>query len=370
MNAHNETCLLEFTLLRGESCSGFFRTLKRELQRGARSCTGFVLRRLTLFLLLFAAPLAAQDTAMLRSKSGGETRVTGQIVDFTGRELTIELPGGTPQRFPTEQVLRVETHRLPEHVHAEEQFARGEFATALAMYRDALDSESRRWVRREILAQAVRCYEALARPAEAGTIFLLLVEDDPSTQHFDCIPLGWVPGPADPALEQAARGWMASDRPVAVLLGASHLLSTSVRPQAAARLRELRDAPDPRIATLAEAQQWRVDGVRSTPAERARWALAVEAMPELLQAGPYFALGQAQAQAGEHEQAALSLLRVAIVYPRRRTLAARAALEAARSLEHIGQAEHAERLYEEILQEYKDQPRVVAEARSRLGKNE
>ncbi len=319
---------------------------------------------------LFAAPLAAQDTVTLRSKAGGETRVTGQIIDYTGRELTIELPGGTAQRFPSEQVLRVETHRVPEHVQAEEQFTLGDFAGALTMYRAALDSESRRWVRREILAQAVRCYEALGRPAEAGTMFLLLLEDDPSTQHFDCIPLGWVPGQPDAALEQAARRWMASERPAAVLLGASHLLSTSVRPQAAARLRELHDAADPRVAVLAEAQQWRVEGVRSTPAERARWMRTVEAMPEPLQAGPYFALGQAQAQAGEHEQAALSLLRVAIVYPHQRPLAARAALEAARAIEHLGRPGQAERLYEEVLQEYKDQARVVAEARSRLEKIE
>ncbi len=56
---------------------------------------------------LLAAPLAAHDTVILRGKAGGETRVTGQIVDYTGRELTVQLPGGTTQRFPAEQVLDV-----------------------------------------------------------------------------------------------------------------------------------------------------------------------------------------------------------------------------------------------------------------------
>ena len=152
-------------------------------------------------IVLLAMPLAAQDTVVLRGKAGGETRVTGQILDYTGRELTIELPGGTTQRFPADQVVEVQTHHAAEQTRGDEQFARGEFAHALAMYRAAIDAEQRRWVRRDILAQAVRCYDALGRPAEAGAFFLLLVGDDPDTQHFDCIPLGWVPGQPDAALE-------------------------------------------------------------------------------------------------------------------------------------------------------------------------
>ncbi|MDY0170005.1 MAG: tetratricopeptide repeat protein [Thermoguttaceae bacterium] len=319
-----------------------------------------------LLAALFAAPLAAQDIVILRGKAGGETRVTGQILDYTGRELSIELPGGTTQRFPTEQVVQVQTHRTTEQIQGDEHFARGDFPAALTMYRAAIDSESRRWMRREILAQTVRCYDALGRPAEAGAFFLLLVDDDPGTQHFDCIPLGWVPGQPDAALEQAARNWFNSDRPAAVLLGASHLLSTSLRPQAVARLGELRGSADPRIAQLAEAQLWRALGVQSTPAQRAGWLRAIEAMPEPMPAGPYFTLGLAQLQAGEHEQAALSLLRVAVVYPRHRALAARAALEAARAMEQSGRTEYAARLYQEIVRDYKDQTRIVAEAEARM----
>ncbi len=316
---------------------------------------------------MLAVPLAAHDTVTLRGKAGGETRVTGQIVDYTGREMTVQLTGGTTQRFPAEQVLEVRSPRTQEHSQADEQFAQGRFADALTMYRAALDAEPRRWVRREILAQAVRCYDALGRSAEAGTFFLLLVDDDPDTPHFDCIPLGWVPGRPDAALEQAARDWLNSDRPVAVLLGASHLLSTALQPRASARLGELQSTADPRVARLAEAQRWRVEALQSTPAQRARWARAIEAIPEPLQAGPNFVLGQAQARAGEYEQAALSLLRVALVYPRQRPLAARAVLEAARALENTTHADRAARLYRELVDEYQDQPRIVVEARSRLG---
>lgn len=315
---------------------------------------------------LLATPLAAQDTVILRGKTGGETRVTGQILDYTGRELTIELPGGTTQRFPADQVVQVQTHRTAEQTRGDELFERDEFATALTMYRAAIDAEQRRWARRGILARAVRCYDAMGRPVEAGAFFLLLIGDDPSTRDFDCIPLGWVPGQVDAALEQAARTWLNSDRPAAVLLGASHLLSASLRPQAIAKLGELRGDADPRVARLAEAQLWRVTGMKSTPAERAGWLRAIEAMPESLQAGPYFALGLARAQAGEYEQAAVSLLRVAIVYPQHRVLAARATLEAALAMERLGRADHAARLYEELVREFKDQPRIVAEAQARL----
>ncbi|MDZ7616668.1 MAG: hypothetical protein U1E05_06670 [Patescibacteria group bacterium] len=317
-------------------------------------------------IVLLAAPLAAQDTVVLRGKAGGETRVTGRILDHTGRELTIELPGGTEQRFPADQIVQVHTSRTAEQTRGDDLFDRGEFTTALAMYRAAMDADQRRWVRRGLLARAVRCYDALGRPAEAGAFFLLLVGDDPSTQYFDCIPLGWTPGQPDAALEQAARTWLNSDRPAAVLLGASHLLSTSLRPHAVAKLGDLRGNADPRVARLAEAQLWRATGVQSTPAQRAGWLRAVEAMPESLQAGPYFALGLAQAQAGEHEQAAISLLRVAIVYPRQRVLAARAALESALAMEQLGRGDQAARLYEELVRDYKDQPRIVAEAQARL----
>jgi len=322
--------------------------------------------RAFLLIALLATPLAAQDTVVLRSKTGGETRATGQIVDSTGRELTLQLPGGTTQRFPAGQVILIETHRTTEQTRGDEQFARGEFAPALTMYRAAVDAEPRRWVRREILAKAVRCYDALGRTAEAGATFLLLLEDDPHTAYFDCIPLGWLPQQPDAALEQAARGWLDSDRPAAALLGASRLLSTSLRPQALARLNELRSAPDPRIAQLAEAQRWRVAGMQSTAAERAGWLRAIEAMPEPLQPGPYFALGLAQQEAGDHEAAALSLLRVAFVYPSHRALAARAILEAARALQQNGQAEYAQQLYREVIRDYKDQTRVTAEAQARL----
>jgi len=315
---------------------------------------------------VLAAPMAAQDTVTLHGKTGGETRVTGRIVDYTGRELTFELPGGTTQRFPSEQVARVHTQRTPEHIQADQQFVAGQFSVALAGYRRALEVEPRRFVRREILAQAVRCYGTLGRFVEAGKFFLLLVEDDPDTQYFDCIPLGWVPVQPDAALEQAARGWLDSDQPVAVLLGASHLLSTSVRPRAVARLNELRSAADVRVAQLAEAQRWRVEGRQSNPAQREAWLLAVEALPEPLQAGPYFAIGQAQAQVGEYEQAALSLLRVAIVHSGQRSLAGRATLEAGRVLEQLGHANQAARLYDEVVRDYQDQPRTVAEAEARL----
>jgi tetratricopeptide (TPR) repeat protein len=221
-------------------------------------------------------------------------------------------------------------------------------------------------VRREITAQIVWCYQALGRTAEACEEFLLIVRSDPQTIHFDCIPLAWVPGQPPVALERKAREWLdRKDLAVARLLGASHLLSSSVRQSALARLEELASESDARVAQLAAAQTWRAQVVSADDAQLRAWEAAVEAMPEPLRAGPYCVLARGWAQRGNPEQAALAWLRVPVVYPRHRVLAARALVESGRALEKLDRDRQAARLYDEAARMYPDTP-SAAEARAAL----
>ena len=89
-------------------------------------------------------------------------------------------------------------------------------------------------------------------------------------------------------------------------------------------------------------------------------------MPEPIAAGPYFLLGLARAQRQQPEQAALAVLRVAILYPQRRALAAQSLLEAGRVLEGLDRKQSALRLYRELIRDYPERARAVAEARARL----
>lgn len=299
-----------------------------------------------------------QDVVEWDPTGGGTARVrlAGQILDYTGQLLLLRLPDGREQKIPGPRVLRVQTRRGPVHQEAEQRFLEGRWAEALTLYRKAIQEEPRRWVRREILARMVVCYEDTGQLAAAGETFLLLLQSDPNTPYWEVIPLAWAPMVGDGLLERQARQWLAQDpeqSPAAVLLGASHLLAGSDRAAALNRLNRLLHHGEQRIALLALAQTWRTI-VHPEPAQVAAWEQAIQKLPPGLRAGPYYVLGRAYAQQGRWQEAALAWLRIPILYGRPRHLAARALGEAAGALERMGQTDQAVRLYQELLQKWPD----------------
>ncbi len=294
-------------------------------------------------------------------------RLTGQIVDYTGQWLVVRLSDGREQKIPGQKVLRVQTSYGPVHQQAEQRFRQGRLAEALNLYRKAIQEEPRRWVRREILARMVVCYEDTGQTAAAGETFLLLLQSDPHTPYWEVIPLAWAPAAPDAGLERQARQWLAQDpeqSPAAVLLGASHLLSGPERAAAWERLNTLVHHQDQRISLLALAQTWRTI-MQPEPAQLEAWERTIQKLPSGLRAGPYYVLGRAYAQQGRWEEAALAWLRIPMLYGRPRPLAARAMVEAGAALQRLGQTEHAARLYQELLHTYPDTP-SAAEATQRL----
>ncbi|HOM17638.1 MAG TPA: tetratricopeptide repeat protein [Thermoguttaceae bacterium] len=297
----------------------------------------------------------------------GRARLSGRVIDYTGGFLLLQLPDGREQKIPGQKVLRIETQYGPAHQEAEQRFRQGRLAEALGLYRKAVQEEQRRWVRREILARMVVCYEDTGQAGAAGETFLLLVQSDPNTPYWEVIPLAWAPTAPDGLLERQARQWLAQDvqqAPVAVLLGASHLLSGAERGVALDRLNQLTHHPDQRISLLALAQTWRTL-VQVEPAQLEVWERTIQKMPERFRPGPYYVLGRAYAQQGRWEEAALAWLRIPILYGRPRSLAARALVETGAALQRLGQAEQSARLYQELLRSYPDSP-SAAEAAQRL----
>jgi len=298
--------------------------------------------------------------------AGGQTKVTGRIVDYRGGRLHLEMLGGHRKEIPSEQVLQIDTAYGPEKIEADRLLAAGRFPEALDLYDRARRNESRRWVQRQITARMVRCYGAIDRPDQAGSDFLGLILEDPQTPYFDCIPLAWISRQPSPQLEEAARAWLLRDEPAAVLLGASHLLGTSSRSEALRRLRNLTLGSDRQIAQLALAQTWRAEIATASVERIDAWDPLVEKLPESLAAGPYFVLGQARLRQQQWEPAALAMLRVAILYPDQRQLAAEALLEAGRALEMLDRKEESLRLYRELVKNYPAQERAVAEAKAKM----
>ena len=152
---------------------------------------------------------------------------------------------------------------------------------------------------------------------------------------------------------------------MARLLGASWLLSTDTRAAAIDALGELVSDADARVALLAQSQLWRTRIVTAKPQETDRWQSLIARAPDGLRAGPYFTLARALAAQGQSEQAALAFLRVPILYPTHRRLAAAALLSAGRELEKIGRTEKAVTLFQEVVRDHKHAP-AAAESASRL----
>jgi len=320
----------------------------------------------------FAAVSRADDpppevvTLTSPTNKQSRTRITGRVLDYTGRQVVIETADGRELKRPGGLVVDIESHWSPAHAAADERFAQWRFREALGEYEKAIRKEERHWVRRMILARIVVCHRELGRLDSAGKLFLALLRDDPDTPYFDAVPLTWLAANPSSALEQAARQWLGADGPAAaVLLGASHLLSTAERPKALERLETLVADKDPRIAALAQAQIWRARAVKAGDGQLARWSVLVERFPEPLRAGPYLVLGRALAQYGQTEAAALAVLRVAVLYPQDRRLLAEALWDAGQLLERLDHAAGAADVYQELLAGCPD-TRAAAGARNRL----
>ncbi len=211
------------------------------------------------------------------------------------------------------------------------------------------------------------CYQNSGQWDLAGETFLTIAAQDPDTIYFAAIPLAWTPQQPSRTLEAVAKTWLASDSsPLAQLLGASHLLASDERSVATARLQVLAAQRDPRLAWLAQAQLWRSDAARATPADLARWSRTIDEQDESLRAGAYYVLGLASSP-HDPEAAALALLELPILYPQHRRLASAALLAAGNCLERSGDEPAAATLYRELVKRYEGAPEF-GEARRRIEK--
>lgn len=293
-------------------------------------------------------------------------RFAGTVVEFTGRELVLDVVPGGRRTFPAERVVRLEPALDGPHARAEAAFERRDYAAARPLFEAALAGEQRRWLRRLILARLVVCAREQGQWETAAELFAVLVADDPATPYFGAIPLPWTAVELSPAAEQKALAWLGRvEKPELALIGAAWLLSTPQRGRGLAELRALAGRGDPRIAPLAEAQRLRAELVTLDEPGLERFTTLVERLPESLAAGPTFTLARALAQRGQHESAAALLLRVRIVWPEESRLGAEALWGAAQALDKLGQSAEARRLDAELVREFPGSP-WAAEARRRL----
>jgi len=148
-------------------------------------------------------------------------------------------------------------------------------------------------------------------------------------------------------------------------MGASYLLTGADAATTDEKLRSLSLHDDARIAALSSAQRWRSEIATASQPQIDGWRVQIDKAPEQLRGGPYFLLGLALANTSQYEPAALAFMRVPILYPRQRELAARALLEAGRAMEKLDRPSEAGQLYREVLSRHKQDPAAI-EAEQRV----
>lgn len=317
-----------------------------------------------------ATSAMAQDTVIVTG-ADGKTPVTryGQIVDYTGAQLTLQTSPGRRDPIPSRRVIEIKTTWLADHLLGREQRSLGKLQAAIEAFQAAKSREQRPWARRQIQAELTDCYAETSRFDLAGDEFLSIIAADPSTAHLAVMPVAWRPFPPDAALESRAAAWLASGTPVATVLGASWLLSTSRRGEAIAALEQLAVARGPeydeRMTQLAQVQLWRTKLATAKTEEVARWQKLIRNMPTEVAACGWYVLGEALARHKQREEAALAFLRVPFVHNQQRAMAADSLTAAAEQLTSLGRGEQAAGLYREVLADYAACP-AAREARARL----
>ena len=328
---------------------------------GKRLLTPFSLLASWLWCTWLASGSVADVVQVTATDGSGRTHaIEGTVLDYTGRQLTLQMASGRQRIVPTERVRNVQTGWNPQHQAGNQAWQQGAWQAAIAHYRVANQAEQRTWVRRQILTRLMRCYQAVGDLTAAGKLFLLVASSDPDTPAYQYIPLAWnTSGGVDP---NQAESWLAESKvPPAMLLGASHLLSTPAHTRALRALAALREASGPRaqlatitpITTLATGQIWRAQVLEASAEEVQRWTRQVETFPQPLRAGPYFVLGVAYQRLQQFEQASLLYLRIPVLYGDQRHLAARALVAAARLQEQQNDRSTAITLLGEVVTRYK-----------------
>ncbi|MEX0718942.1 MAG: tetratricopeptide repeat protein [Planctomycetaceae bacterium] len=304
-----------------------------------------------------------RDSVTLQLENGGRFTHKCTILDYDGREIRIRPESGRELTFPAAQVVEVQTPWTNSHEQGRELFEKGRFDDAAEAFRTALAVEGsephREWVRREILAELVRCALATGDYAAARQRFDLLVAGDRHTRHFGLIPLEWGSTPLPDRDVNDARTLLEKTRDAARLMGASVLLfDPKYGDRAEVELRKLLTSPDPHVAELAAAQQWRTRRIESNqgPDHLEDWQRRIEALPAELRGGPYYVLGRACFDRREYDRAATFLLWLPLVSPSDAHLAARAGVEAAEALALIGQKTEAIRVCHDVLRRFAHTP--------------
>lgn len=292
------------------------------------------------------------DTVVLSAgdDNSGTVEITGEIVDYTGGQITVRRPGGVARDYPARRIKSIDTEWPDGFEEGADALDSVEYARAAGLLAAAARVDQRPWVRRMAMEKLMECYASGGDATTAGRLLVELAKSDPATPALEHGPLAWfATNDMAPAIIDE---WLRNEAsPVAQLLGASYALSGSGRADAAAKLERLKKSPNESLAWLAEMQSWRGKVATVKPSDVSRWKQRLRDAPESLQAGGWLVLGDAHRQLRQFDPAALAYLRCHLLANRQPQLAGEALWRASRVLAAAGQTEEAAKLSEQLLNE-------------------
>ena len=298
--------------------------------------------------------LLRADTVIYKAGArGGRVALNGEILEFNQREMVFRVKSpDTTHHLAQDQIVSFQAYFLPVHQQAEEAMAKQEYGRARELANQALSTEKRAWVRRELLALQIQAATNQREWATAAVHYKAMLDSDRATRNRDLIPLMWRQEPLSPQDLDFALRELSSDRPELRLITASWLLETPGTAQRAKEvLTELLRHPETDIRNLARCQLWRIrlreedlnDG------DLLRWERQLLELPESLQAGPSYLLAQGYERQVQPELAAARYLWIPIMDARHAALARDALMQAATLLDSVGQTDSAARLRREAI---------------------
>jgi len=318
---------------------------------------------LQLGLCLGGQLASAEDVVIARSASDSAVHVkrTGEILDYTGTQLTLRTTLGRDEIIPASRIVEIQTAWSPSHEQARALRQAGKLSDAVRAFKSAKEQDGRPWAQRQIAAELAGTLLEMGKIGVAGDEFLTIIAADPQTIHWDVAPIAWQSLTLDAASEARAAAWLASaESPAARLLGASWLSGSSRQADVDAALQSLADSKDRRIAGLARIERWRSRLATASTGDLEQWSRELSALPAEIQSVGWYVLGDGYARHDEPERAAIAYLKPPLLFRQQRALAADGLLAAAGQLEVLGQTEEAKSLYREILRDFAHLPPAEA----------
>ncbi len=302
----------------------------------------------------------ADDTVIYQhSATGRQVKSTGIIENYNRDELILRTSSGSILSIKTDNIIEVLTERPAAYSEAELRMKNLEFEKALPLLEQALVQTPDGWIKQENLARQIECLINLNRVDEAVVRYIQLLQLEPNTVFYDCIPLVWTSVDLSPRTAQLAQTWIRQQKyPYAALLGASLLLTSDKKNEVQTALNGLIKSEDADVATLAQMQLNRLSLTPLSETTLNVLEKKVDVLPKSLQFGPRFVLAQLWLRSSVNEikvdKATLNYMQCAVNSRTPVELQARAFYSAGTTLLSAGRRDEAFRIFNRLIEKYPD----------------